>query len=103
MTYRPDAYKLTATKAAAEIRAGFLTVEEYARSLLTRIQQRDAQVEAWTFLNPESVLQQARQLDKVPVEKRGPLHGVAVGVKDVIYTKGMSLFLCFCFAMSESG
>lgn len=87
-TARPNAYELTATEAVAEIRAGSLTVEEYAQSLLAHVKERDAQVEAWAFLDPEMVLQQARQLDQVPVDQRGPLHGVAIGVKDVIYTKG---------------
>lgn len=86
---RPDSYKLTASEAAAEIRAGILTVEEYALSLLARVEERDSKVKAWAYLDREHVLKQARLLDEVPVDKRGPLHGVAVGVKDVIYTKGM--------------
>lgn len=89
MGSRPDAYKLTASEAVAEIKAGSLTVEDYARALLARVEERDARVQAWAFLDPETVLKQARDLDRVPVDKRGPLHGVAVGVKDVIYTKGM--------------
>jgi Asp-tRNA(Asn)/Glu-tRNA(Gln) amidotransferase A subunit family amidase len=31
---------------------------------------------------------QAEALDAVPKAERGPLHGVAIAVKDVIYTKG---------------
>lgn len=89
MVYRPDAFKLTASEAAAEIKAGAFTVEEYARSLLARVEERDAQVGAWAFLDPAFILKQARELDQVPVDQRGPLHGVAVGVKDIFYTKGM--------------
>jgi Asp-tRNA(Asn)/Glu-tRNA(Gln) amidotransferase A subunit family amidase len=79
---------LTASEAQAKIRSGELTVEQHAQSLLQRIQDRDDAVRAWVHLNPDYVLEQARALDKVPVEKRGPLHGVPIGVKDVIYTKG---------------
>lgn len=82
-------YRLTASQAAAEIRSGALTVEDYARSLLSRISQRDPEVKAWTHLNPDLVLAQARALDKLPPSQRGPLHGVAVAVKDVIYTRDM--------------
>lgn len=82
-------YRLTATQAAAEMRSGALTVEDYARSLLSRIEERDGQVQAWAYLNPEQVLAQARQLDQMAPSLRGPLHGVAVAVKDVIYTKDM--------------
>lgn len=84
-----DLYRLTASQAAAGIRSGSFTVEQYAQSLLSRIKERDDTVKAWAYLNPEQVLNQARQLDKVPPEKRGPLHGVSVAVKDVIYTKDM--------------
>ncbi|KAL2810562.1 amidase signature domain-containing protein [Aspergillus granulosus] len=82
-------YRLTATQALALIRENKLTVESYARSLLSRIEYRDATVKAWAYLNPEFVLEQARNLDAIPVEKRGPLHGLPVGIKDVIYTKDM--------------
>lgn len=82
-----EPYRLTATEAQAKFRSGELTVETYAQSLLQRIQQRDSQVKAWAYLSPEQVLERARELDQVAPEKRGPLHGVAVGIKDVIYTK----------------
>jgi hypothetical protein len=81
-------YVLTATEALARLRAGTLTVEAYAAALLDRIAARDADVRAWAYLDPAAVLQQARALDKVPMEQRGPLHGLPIGVKDVIYTRG---------------
>ncbi|XXH06102.1 hypothetical protein Hte_012547 [Hypoxylon texense] len=84
-----EPYQLTATQALSKFQDGSLSIEEYARSLLSRIEKRDAAVEAWAYLNPGYVIQQAKQLDAVPLEKRGPLHGVAVAVKDVIYTKDM--------------
>lgn len=80
-------FRLTATEAVARFNAESLTVEEYARSLLSRIQERDSQVQAWAYLDPDYVIEQAKDLDKIPVEKRGPLHGVSVAVKDIIYTK----------------
>lgn len=83
-----QSYQLTASQALAQIRANTLTVEEYARSLLSRIEARDHIVKAWAYLDPELVLEQARRLDRIPPASRGPLHGVPVGVKDVIYTKG---------------
>lgn len=86
--------RLTATEALQAFDSGNLTVEVYARSLLDRIQKRDEVVRAWEFLDRERVIEQAKALDQVPREQRGPLHGVAVGVKDVIYTKGMFLVSC---------
>ncbi len=81
------ACRLTAT----EFISSGLTVEQYAVSLLDRIKSRDDAVQAWAYLDPEYVLAQARELDKIPRDKRGPLHGVPIGVKDTMYTKGRSL------------
>lgn len=78
---------MTATQALRKIRAKELTVEDYAKSLLKRIQERDSIVRAWAYLDPVQVLNEARRLDQIPQSQRGPLHGVPVGIKDVIYTK----------------
>ncbi|KAI1374313.1 amidase [Hypoxylon crocopeplum] len=84
-----EPYKLTAAQVLVAFRDGSLTVEEYARSLLSRIEERDADVKAWVHLDPEHVIRQAKQLDSVPPGERGPLHGVAIAVKDIMYTKDM--------------
>ncbi|KAI0853484.1 amidase signature enzyme [Daldinia vernicosa] len=84
-----EPYQLTATQALAKFKDGSLTVEEYARSLLERIEKRDDAVKAWEYINPEYVIQQAKMLDHLPRERWGPLHGVAVAVKDIIYTRHM--------------
>ncbi|KAI1076233.1 amidase [Whalleya microplaca] len=84
-----ESYRLTATQALVKLKDGSLTVEEYARSLLSRIEQRDATIKAWAYLDPKNVIAQAKQLDQIPHDERGPLHGVAVAVKDIIYTKDM--------------
>ncbi len=83
-----DAHLLTAAEVLGYIRTGDLTVEQYVRALLDRIAERDSQVRAWAYLDRDYVLEQARALDAVPLEQRGPLHGMPIGVKDVIYTKG---------------
>lgn len=83
-----ELYRLTATDALRLIQRGEVTVEEYAKSLLARIRDRE-HLHAWAYLDPDLVLNQAKELDKVPVEKRGPLHGLAVGIKDIALTKGI--------------
>ncbi|KAI2481721.1 Glutamyl-tRNA amidotransferase protein [Pyrenophora tritici-repentis] len=84
-----DLYKLTASEVSARIKAGDISVEEYAKSLLARIEARDEAVQAWAYLDPDFVIKQAKALDAVPQSERGSLHGVAIAVKDVIYTKDM--------------
>lgn len=84
-----EPFRLTASQAQTKFKDGSLTVEEYAKSLLDRVSKRDATTHAWAYLNPDLVIQRARELDRIPPEQRGLLHGVAIGVKDVILTKDM--------------
>jgi Asp-tRNA(Asn)/Glu-tRNA(Gln) amidotransferase A subunit family amidase len=63
---------LTAAQAAARIRDKTLTSEALVRSCLERIAARDADVRAWTYIDPALAIAQARELDKRPAV--GPLH-----------------------------
>jgi Asp-tRNA(Asn)/Glu-tRNA(Gln) amidotransferase A subunit family amidase len=85
-----DLYRLTATDVLTKIKDGEVTVEDYASSLLKRIEARDDAVQAWAYLDPAYVIEQAKALDAIPKSERGPIHGVAIAVKDVIFTKGQS-------------
>ncbi|KAJ8116417.1 hypothetical protein OPT61_g2152 [Boeremia exigua] len=84
-----ELYRLTATEILEKTRSGELSVADYAASLLKRIEKRDEAVEAWAYLEPGYVMEQAKALDAIPESDRGPLHGVAIAVKDVIFTKDM--------------
>ncbi|KAI0446547.1 amidase [Xylaria telfairii] len=84
-----ELYRLTATQVLSSFRGGSLTIEEYTQSLLTRIQERDPAVQAWEYLDREYVIREAKRLDKTPLQDRGPLHGLPIAVKDIIYTKDM--------------
>lgn len=85
-----DMYSLTATEILSKIKDGEVSIEDYASSLLKRIEARDDAVQAWAYLDPAYVIEQAKALDAIPKSERGPLHGVAIAVKDVIFTKGQS-------------
>src|ERR1700760_622730 len=74
--------RMTAADASALIQARKLSCEELPRSCLARIRARDPVVKAWLSLDPEYVIRRARELDKQP--RKGPLHGIPWGVKDVI-------------------
>src|SRR5918996_531618 len=82
---------LSAAEAARRIREGQLASEELVRACLERIRELEPKVQAWTFLDEEHALAQARALDerKRNGEPLGPLHGVPVGVKDIIDTGDM--------------
>ena len=77
-----ELWQLTAAEAGRRIAAGEITSEALVRSCLDRIADRDADVEAWTHLDPDYAVAGARAADSSP--PKGPLHGVPFGVKDVI-------------------
>jgi Asp-tRNA(Asn)/Glu-tRNA(Gln) amidotransferase A subunit family amidase len=65
---------------------------DIAEACLARIAEREPVVQAWAFLDPDYARGQARRRDEerrragVPL---GPLHGVPVGVKDIVDTRDM--------------
>jgi amidase len=79
--------ELSAVDAAKAIAAGELTSEGLVKSCLERIEERDADVQAWAWLDTAHALEQARAADAGPVS--GPLHGVPVALKDIIDAHGM--------------
>jgi Asp-tRNA(Asn)/Glu-tRNA(Gln) amidotransferase A subunit family amidase len=58
------------------------------RACLERVADRDEVVRAWTCLDPKAALAQARAADGAE-EPRSPIHGVPVGIKDIIDTADM--------------
>ncbi len=78
---------LTASEALLRMRSGELSVEAMARTCLTRIAARDESVRAWTYIDADLVLAEARELDRRGPS--GPLHGLPIGVKDVLLTENM--------------
>jgi Asp-tRNA(Asn)/Glu-tRNA(Gln) amidotransferase A subunit family amidase len=86
-----DLSQLGAAEAAQAIAEGRIGSEELIESCLARIRAEEARVQAWTFLDPEHGLRQARAADEWKREGKplGALHGVPVGIKDIIDTQDM--------------
>ena len=80
---------LTATEAAARIAAGELSSEALVRACLARIEAREPVVRAWAALDPAAAIAAARNADKARLcadGPLGPLHGVPIGIKDIMNT-----------------
>ena len=77
-----------AVDAAARIRNGLLDSEQLVRQCLEQIERLEPDVQAWAHLDPDYALAQAREADKKVRQGQimGPLHGVPVGIKDIIDT-----------------
>jgi Asp-tRNA(Asn)/Glu-tRNA(Gln) amidotransferase A subunit family amidase len=61
--------------------------ETMVAACLERIAEREGEVHAWAWINPDQALAQARQRDREA--PRSAIHGVPVGIKDVIDTADM--------------
>lgn len=79
--------RLTACEASGKIASGELSAEKLAAACLERVAEREATVQAWAYIDADAVLRQARVLDRQP--RRSRLHGIPVGIKDVIDTHDM--------------
>ncbi|HEU4370084.1 MAG TPA: amidase [Methylomirabilota bacterium] len=73
------------------IREGVISSRELVEACLARVRDVDERVQAWAFLDPEHALAQARAADEWRSLGRpvGALHGVPVGLKDIIDTADM--------------
>jgi Asp-tRNA(Asn)/Glu-tRNA(Gln) amidotransferase A subunit family amidase len=79
----PDPARLTATEAARLIRDGTLNPVELMEACLARIAAREPVVRAFVWFDAEAARRGAASA------RRGPLHGLPIGVKDVLDTADM--------------
>jgi Asp-tRNA(Asn)/Glu-tRNA(Gln) amidotransferase A subunit family amidase len=77
---------LTITAAAPLLRTGELTPSELLEQCLRRIDIYEPAVKAWAYLDRERARQEAaKATDEIKAgHYRGPLHGIPIGVKDII-------------------
>ena len=82
--------KLSATEAFKMMKKGELSSEQYVSNFLEHIEKREPAVGAWSYIEPEMAIQQAKEADKRwKNNKAGKLNGLPIGIKDIIDTKDM--------------
>jgi len=86
-----DLHLLSAAEAARWIGSGKISSEALVSACLRQIGEREEAVRAFSFLDPEHALGAARAADAERLEGMpiGPLHGVPVGIKDILDTADM--------------
>ncbi len=79
---------LTLTEVAELIKSKKISSEELTQLMLDRIAALDGKLNSYITIMREDALATARSLDKELADGkyRGPLHGVPIGVKDLLYT-----------------
>ncbi len=90
---RPDTAGLgTVLEIVTAIRSGATSAEDVARLCLDAIEAAEPTLQAWCHLDAVAVVDEARERDRQWADDRasvGPLHGVPIGVKDIIDVAGM--------------
>jgi len=82
---------LTLAEATEQIRRREISPRELVEQCLDRIERLDGRLRAWVVVDHERAIQAARQLTEEAAKGsfRGPLHGVPVGIKDIIDVAGL--------------
>ena len=79
------------SKTAAELQSLLhnkeISVKDLTEESLARIAKTDADVQAFITVSDKQALAKAEQLDSEPMDGRGPLFGLPIGIKDNIVTK----------------
>ena len=89
---RTRAAQAATSLSAADLRgrlvSGALRAAELTEAYLARIAEAEPGVQAWAWLDGDHAMEQARALDRYRESGRapGPLHGLPVGIKDIIDT-----------------
>ena len=91
MTNAGKPFSLSISETAAKIKSGELTSVELVSSCLERIDALEENIQAWALVDRERALEAAQSLDRELQQgkRRGPLHGIPVGIKDIFYTAGL--------------
>ena len=81
----------TCTQAAAALQRGEVTPRQLVESCLAQIDRHESRVKAWVRIDRESALSMAQQRsDELRAGgSRGPLHGVPLGIKDIVDVEGV--------------
>jgi aspartyl-tRNA(Asn)/glutamyl-tRNA(Gln) amidotransferase subunit A len=87
MTERP-AFSLCGL--VGQVKMGRLRASELVAACLERIGRLEPSLQAWAFLDPEGSQRDAERLDRLASAGTVlPLHGIPVGVKDIVDVAGM--------------
>jgi len=84
---------LSLALAAEEIRSGIVTPGELVAEALERIEERDGAIKAFVTVMREQAYKDAEQAERELRTglTRGPLHGIPIGVKDIMGVRGVRM------------
>ena len=88
---KTDLSTLTASDLIKALAEGQVLAIDLVEACLARIEAEEPQIGAWAYLDPDYARAQAKAIDahRKAGKAIGPLHGLPVGIKDIIDTKDM--------------
>jgi Asp-tRNA(Asn)/Glu-tRNA(Gln) amidotransferase A subunit family amidase len=89
MSTLPPLHMLSLADARARIGDGTLMPSDYAAWLTAHAQGSDGTIRAWAHLDAAHAQARAAAADLVHRTAQGPLHGIPVGIKDIIDTSDL--------------
>ncbi len=86
-----DPCRLTVAEMIRQIQHRRLSPAFLVESLLKRIDRLEPSLQAWVTMDRQGLIEEADRCHKEIIRgrRRGPLHGIPIGVKDIFYTRGM--------------
>jgi len=86
-----DIFSISTNELVAKMRSGNISSVEVCKAYLERIKKYEKDVKAWSFLDKKILLEKAEEADEYRKSGKplGQLHGLPVGIKDIIATYDM--------------
>ena len=82
---------LSATELVEKFKKGEITRVDVCKQYLKRVDKFEKDVKAWAYLDKKLLLEKAAEKDEYRKSGKplGPLHGLPIGIKDIIGTQDM--------------
>ena len=86
-----ELYYLSIAETAALLKSKQLSPTELTNAFLDRIEAIDSRIHSFVLVTQEEALRQAKVVEReiASNQYRGPLHGIPIGLKDLIETRGI--------------
>ena len=82
---------IPANELVVKLKSGEVSCLDLCNAYLERIKKYEKDVKAWAYIDKKTILEKAKEKDEYRKSGKplGPLHGLPIGVKDIIGTEDM--------------
>ena len=82
---------LSANALVEKLRSGEVSCVEVCKAYIDRVNKFEKEVKAWAYIDKKTIIEKAEEKDAYRKSGKplGPLHGLPIGVKDIIGTEDM--------------